>query len=491
LRRLFLTIFLRGRSSRGLQKESAPRSVGSKLALTLMFYGLFGLFACFFVRQPVFALSVYLHGMTFVFIGMFVAASGGEVLFNKEESDILLHRPVTPRALLWAKVGVLVEVSLWLAAAFNLVGLFVGVAAKDGGWLFLPAHALSTILEALFCTGFVVMVYQLCLRWFGRERLEGIMTTAQVLVAIAAVIGGQLVPQLVMRVNFTPGVGLYSWWLCILPPAWFAALDDAFAGQRSPISQMLGALAVAATAAVLWLAFRKLAHNYETGLQVLAETTGTKRRARGGRLSALSRLPLMRWWCRDPVSRASFVLTAAYLLRDRDVKLRVYPGIAPIPMLGTSLLQYSQQWQAADLFRTVPITGPDRISAGVRRAVFCCMTLPALLLFTALVLFFRRNVSDLPLLLPGAIALPVQGLIANLGGKAVPLSQPPEEAKSAGRGILMIGVMLVSMALAGISAWAWADGWFKTFLLVELLIMAGLYAALRTSLASSRWESLE
>src|SRR5215471_2454948 len=87
LRRLFLTVFLRGRSSRGLQKESAPRSVGSKLALTLMFYGLFGMFAFFFVRQPVFALSVYLHGMTFVFVGMFVAASGGEVLFNKEEAD--------------------------------------------------------------------------------------------------------------------------------------------------------------------------------------------------------------------------------------------------------------------------------------------------------------------------------------------------------------------------------------------------------------------
>ena len=133
LRRLFLTLFLRGRSSRGLQKEAAPKSVGSKLALTLVFYALFGLFALFFRGQPVFALSVYLHGMTFVFLGMFVAASAGEVLFNKEEADILLHRPVTPRALLQAKVGVLVQVSLWLAGAFNLCGLVVGVTAPDGG----------------------------------------------------------------------------------------------------------------------------------------------------------------------------------------------------------------------------------------------------------------------------------------------------------------------------------------------------------------------
>ena len=67
LRRLFFTLFLRGRGSRGLQKEAAPKSVGHKLAMTLLFYGLFGLFAFFFSRQSVFALSVYLHSMTFVF----------------------------------------------------------------------------------------------------------------------------------------------------------------------------------------------------------------------------------------------------------------------------------------------------------------------------------------------------------------------------------------------------------------------------------------
>jgi hypothetical protein len=166
-----------------------------------------------------------------------------------------------------------------------------------------------------------------------------------------------------------------------------------------------------------------------------------------------------------------------------------YLGV--IPMLGVSLLQYSQQWQAADLFRAVPIPGPDRISAGVRRAVLCCMTLPVLVFFAALIWFFRRNASELALLLPGIIALPVQGLIANLGGKAVPLSLPPEEAKSAGRGLLMLGVMMASMALAGISAWAWSAGWFKILLLVEFLTMTALYAGLRASLSSSRWESAE
>ena len=91
LRRLFLTLFLRGRGARGLNKQGAPKSIGDKLALTLVFYALFGCMALAFLHQPVFALAAYLHAMTFVFLGMFVASSAGEILFNKEEADILMQ----------------------------------------------------------------------------------------------------------------------------------------------------------------------------------------------------------------------------------------------------------------------------------------------------------------------------------------------------------------------------------------------------------------
>ena len=332
LRRLFLTLFLRGRSSRGLRKESAPKSVGSKLGLTLAFYALFGLFALFFKGQPVFALSVYLHGMTFVFLGMFIAASAGEVLFNKEEADILLHRPVTPRTLLQAKVGVLVEVSLWLAGAFNLGGFIVGVSARDGGWSYPLVHAISTGLEALFCTGCVVLTYQVCLRWFGRERLEGLMTTTQVVVAIAAVAAGQIVPRMIGGFGDKMSGAVNSWWVCLLPPAWFAGLDDAIAGGGVRTSWALAALGVVATSVVLWLAFGTLARDYGAGLQTLNEASvlRPRRRARRRWLDWAVAMPPLSWWLRDSVSRAAFLLTAAYLVRDRDVKLRVYPGLAPM-----------------------------------------------------------------------------------------------------------------------------------------------------------------
>ncbi|HXS69930.1 MAG TPA: hypothetical protein VN761_13880, partial [Candidatus Polarisedimenticolia bacterium] len=42
LRRLFLMLYLRGRSSRGLRLKGAPKSVAKKLALALFIYAMFG-----------------------------------------------------------------------------------------------------------------------------------------------------------------------------------------------------------------------------------------------------------------------------------------------------------------------------------------------------------------------------------------------------------------------------------------------------------------
>jgi hypothetical protein len=524
LRRLFLTLFLRGHSSRGLEQKKAPKSVAQKLFWTLALYALLGMLALIFLGQPVFALAIYLHGMTFMFLGMFIASSAGEILFNKEEADILLHRPVEPRSLLWAKVRVLVEVSLWLACAFNFAGFYVGMAAPDGGLLFPLAHAISTALQAMFCTGCVVMVYQLCLRWFGRERLEGLMTTAQVLISVGAVLSGQVLPQMLARLD-AGSVASAPWWIALLPPAWFAGFDDALVGSGATASWGLFGAGLTATGLVLWLSFGILARDYEIGLQSLNESATTSKKSRSSRrwIDALAQLPPLRWWLRDPVARASFVLSGAYLLRDRDVKLRVYPALAPflimpvffvvnqsndgsggeefgiafagayagiVPMFGLSLLQYSQQWRAADIFRAAPIAGPARISHGARRAVLCFLAVPAILAFGALAWFFQGGVVKLLLLVPGLIAMPVYALMPSLGG-AVPFSQPADNAKATGRGLTMIGTIFIAMALAAVATLTWVGGYFWYFVAAELLVAIALYATLRFRLDRKRWAPLD
>jgi len=533
LRHLFLTLFLRGRSARGLQKSGVPQSVAKKLAWTLVWYAVIGGFALFMLRQSVFGLSLYLHGMTLVFLGMFVATSAGEVLFNQQEADILLHRPVDPRALLWAKIAVLVQVSLWLAGAFNLVGFFVGVQAVGGGWAYPLVHALSTALAALFCTGAVVLSYQLCLRWFGREKLDGLMTTAQVVMAITIVAGAQIVPRLMGQFGDLSRLASDSWWMVLLPPAWFAGLDDALAGQGNVSSWELAGVGLAVTSIILWLAFGKLANNYLAGLQSLGEA-GPAKPAKPGRQRWLARMmvrPPLRWWLRNPVSRASFQLTMAYLLRDRDMKLRVYPGLAPmlvmplvmlwqghdlhgrhgagagaggfgiafvgaylglIPMLAMSMIQYSQHWQAADLFRSAPLAGPGALYHGARRAVLLLLVLPLVAVVGLLAWLLSGGLGvSLLLLLPGILVIPLYALLPGLSGRVMPLSQPTESARAAGRGLRMFGVMFVSMALAGIATFTWYKGWFAPFLLLETGVVAALYFLFRLRVNTTPWPAIE
>ncbi len=529
LGKLFLTLFLRGRAVRGLKKAGVPKSVGWKLKLILGFYAFAGCMALTSLSQPVFTLAIYLHAMTLLFLGTYIASSAGEMLFNKEEADILGHRPVTSKALLRAKIQVLLRMSLWMAGAFNLVGFFVGVAASDGGWFFPVSHAFSTVLQALFCTGSVVLVYQLCLRWFGRERLDTVMTAAQVLMTVGFVVGSQVAPQLIARFGRQMHVQPDAWWMWLLPPAWFAGLDDALAGSHGKGSWAMAVAGVLLTVLVLWLAFGKLAQTYGAGLQAVNEATGSTpgpRKSGRGLLSQLVHAPPLRWWLRDSVSRASFLLATAYLMRDRDTKLRVFPGLAPmlvmplipffsasdnggafsglsilvpfsscylgiLPLVALGLLETSQQWRAAEIFRAAPTPGPASLCHGARVAVMCLLVLPALLLYGVILWLVGIGAKQFALMLPGLILLPVYALIPCLRGHAVPISQPPEGVNAAGRGLRQLVVMFVSLALGGVSLWAFSTGWFVWFLLGEALIAAVVYLLMSRVAASVRWSSLE
>jgi hypothetical protein len=440
-----------------------------------------------------------------------------------------MHRPVPTRSLLWAKVAVLAEVSIWLGMAFNLCGLFVGATAPDGHWWYLPVHALSTALEAFFCTGCVVLSYQLCLRWFGRERLEGMMTLAQIAVSVGAMLISQVVPQFAQYSSKALGSGEgMSLWILLLPPVWFAGLDDALAGSHARSSWALAVLGLVATVIVLWLAFGKLVASYETGLQVLNESRA-RRSTNGGRRRLLDRLldaPPLKWWIRDPSERAAFLLAAAYLIRDRDVKLRIYPSVAPflmmpvifllqditrgpkgpssglgpafaggysgmIPMMAIGLMQYSQHWRAADVFRTAPLPGPAALCRGTRKAVMLLIVVPVVLAMIGLTQLIRPDLQRLWIMVPGLLLLPVLALLPDLRGSDCLLSKPPEDAKSASRGSVMMGAIMVSMLLSGLAIFASATGWLAWLIVAEGVVVAMVYVAMERSLRRAAWSSAE
>jgi hypothetical protein len=487
-------------------------------------YALIGLSVLMSARQDLFFLSMHLHGMTLVFLALFVSASAGEILFSESEPEILLHRPVTASQLLWAKVRVMVEVSLWLALAFNLAGLVLGAVGPYGHLLFPFVHILSTIMAAMFCTGGIVLLYQLCLRLFGRDRLENLMTATQVLLVVSIIGFSQIGPR---TMNMMPGnIDLSSLpkWMFILPPVWFAGFDDALTGHATALSCSLAAFALAVSIGIPWLAVVRLAGSYQSGLQSFSESRPAKPRVPGkvSWLNRLSSLPGLRWVLRDQMVAVGYHLVIAHISRDRDTKLRFYPGLAPIlimpivfiapgagsmdsnfgvalaggylatlPLLAMNLLQFSSHWQASDLFRYAPVPGPGPLVHGLKVAVLTVVGIPALLILGLAVTLVSGSMKDLTMMMPGIIAMPVFAYIAGAFGKTIPFSKPSEEAKSAGRGLSIVGMMMSSFLISGAAIAAEKFGYLTWFLAIELIVAIILCSFFGGMINRLKWPAAE
>jgi len=508
LRRLFLLLFSRGRSSRGLDLKKLRASKGRRALGLFAAFALFGFPSFIAYGHPVAYLAVMQHAMTFLFIGSYVVTVASATMFNADEADVLLHRPVTSEQLIRAKTTVLAIVSVRSALIMNSIGLVLGFFAPDDHKLFWLVHAFSSAESGIFCAAAVVLAYQVCLRKVGREKLERVMTTFQVLIAVFFTMGAQIFPRLMMR-NGGWESALASPWMKLLPPFWFAALDDAVDGSRDPANWGLAVFGIAATVAVSWLAVVRFSKSYDTGMQALSEETKSqvaKPISKSVAVWMKGRAP-WKWFLRDSAAAAAFVLVGTYMTRDRDVKLRLYPSLAPSltlpivmlftlstsssgpnhPMMGVAFvaisgcflastpvqvmmaMRQSPQWQASDVFMLAPTPGPNTVMRGHLVAILTFICLPAF----AICLAITPAIAGwklLPMMIPGAILMPLFAQIGALQKNMLPISVPVDQGASVRAGCLISILMMIGqMVVAALATFAVLYGLFYPFLALEVV----------------------
>ena len=460
----------RGRVARAMGRGGKPRGLIFVLVMYLIVGFMTSLIA--FARIDLFTYTIIIHAMTFFVVGMAITSESGDILFNANESDVLVHRPIHPRTLLLAKTVNLIAFTLILAMALNLFPTFFGLAIR-GAHLWFPAiHLFSMVVLCIFCAAAVVCVYGIIIRFLDREKFDNFAAWSQVAMSILFIGGYQVVPRLLSHFE---GFSLepYAQYLFPLPPAWFAGLDSAAAGDL-PFGALLGLTGLAATAALAYVAIGKLSPSYGEGLAKIAETrSGAPERVRV-RQSRELRNPLLRWWLRDPIELRAFRLAAAYMRRDRDIKLRLYPSLtiflvypvislmdrkgggfsafAPLfmvwmlgmlPYQAMQTLQMSQQHLAADIFAIAPLQSAAPVFHGVRKATIVYLFLPALIVTGLLTGYLNpEGLRSLQLALPGLLAIPLITLAPALTGDYLPLSRPVARGDQSSRSI---GLMLFSM----------------------------------------------
>src|SRR5712692_1672199 len=217
----------RGRVARSMGRGGKPRS----LIFVLVMYAFVGLMTGIAASQlDVFTYTVLVHSMTFFVVGMAVTSESGDILFNANESDVLVHRPIHPRTLLLAKSISLIGFTLVLAGALNLFPTFFGLAARGARFWFPIVHLLSMVLLCVFCAAAVVCTYGLVIRFLDREKFDNFAAWSQVGMSVLFIGGYQVVPRLLQRFA---GLTLepYARYLSPLPPAWFAGIDSWVAGE--------------------------------------------------------------------------------------------------------------------------------------------------------------------------------------------------------------------------------------------------------------------
>lgn len=524
LRSLFWTLLFRGRAAQQAAAHKTKRQLG--LGFTMLIYAGVGILPAMFARNAdAFVFASALHGFTFMFASLSLASSAGTMLFMKEEAEILLHRPVTPQQMLRAKCAVLAGFALMLALALNLAGFVAGLSSKGATWRFIPAHLFSTTLLMLFSAASIVLVYNACLKWFGRDRLDNLLASVQSLLTIVMIFSGQIMPRL-LHLDSIQHLDHVSGWLLALPPMWFGALDALIGGTTLDTSSLWlpAALAVGVTAVTSWLALEKLGNAYGQGLMNLNESAGAARdstKPRGVWLSAIVKMPPLRWWLRDPVEIQSFKLISCYLLRDREVKLRLYPGLAPMLIMplvmlfsgGTGSIETttmtqgfatcflgivslqammflgcSEHWRAAAFFHVAPLAHWTPLFHGSRKAVVFWLSFPVLILQTALLCGLQRSWTPLALSLPAVLFLPTFSLATGLMGQWLPLAKPPEEVKNTAAGCLMMIVsMIAAGVVGGLASWMWYLGHFGIFLVVEAAVMVGASYLMKYLMRDTPW----
>ncbi len=477
------------------------------LVFLLFTYGVMGLLLGLlpFAGTDVFTFSLVIWSATFMMCGMTMVAESSTLLFDPRDNDILGHRPIHPRTLLAARSLGLIALALVLGFALNLVPMFTGLFARGSRAWFPIAHLATLPVMAVFCAGTVVFVYALLARLVSRRAFDTIASWTQVGISVVLVVSYQLVPRLMDRLG-TFRIDSAHPALLALPPTWFAAFSMVMLGIDTGARALtLAVAAVTVTAALAWSANRFLAEGYARQVAALGEASAPEQpapRSRPRREAPMLIGTLLGALIRDPIERGAFRLTRAYLARDRDMRMRIYPSLAlvvvfpvlaildqdraarfgaimTIFMVGTlpatamMTFKMSPHFAAADLFRYAPLRGTAAIFHGVRKAMLFLLVLPALLVSGAILWFGTAERHGLLIALPALMAVPTLSLLDGLAGDYLPLSIAPTSGR---QGAVNVGMMLFGFAclavFAGLAALADAQGWFWHMVGTEVALLA-------------------
>lgn len=495
--------------------------------LRLIMYAFVGIMVgqAMLVTSSVLVSMTIVHAFLMVMVAMSLIADYSSILLETTDAAILLPRPVTPRTVLVAR---LVHVCVYLGTmtlSLALCPMIIGTIKLNA--LFLPVFVVTLIGSVVIVVTVVSMFYLMAARFTDVERFRDLILYAQIGMTVLFIGGYQVLPRLI-NMRSLRNVNIEGrLWTYFFPPAWLAGPLDLAAGNWRTPQLILTGLACLIPAVSFGLVVRVLAPGFHRLLARPEQARPAARPIGGGSSvrSAIVRV-LGRAVARDRIERAAFELIWQVSSRDRQFKLRTYPGVAFALIFGLAYafsnvkggfveglaslaqtqkhllllymacvmapsamihLRFSDQYQAAWIFRSLPVARPGQIMSAGLKVVFIRFVLPAfcVVAIVTLGIWGTRIATDVVV---AACAVTFVVLLAGrLFARAIPFAEKFGAREGSGqffKSILMLGLP------AGLGGLHYLCVSQRILLLPAIPVLLAAAGLLARSYARTDWDSV-
>lgn len=457
--------------------QNTKKKEGNQFLKSLWIYVLYGLTLVPFVflgDNYLFQISI-ITGIAMFILSTSMISDFSSVLLDVRDKVILNTKPVNNRTINAAKFLHIAIYLTLLTGAFIAIPAIVFLFTK--GFIYFLLFLIEIILIDLLILAFTALIYMVVLRFFDGEKLKDIINYAQILLAVAVVIGYQIIIRLFDFVDFEY-VYDFSWWHVLLPPVWFGAPFELVLNQNYSSEIILLSLFALLGPIVSIFLYYVLMPSFERNLQKLMEESSTKSKKKW----TLNDL-IEKFICFSREERIFYRFSSIMISRERDFKLKVYPSVGmslvfPIIFLFNNLssqtleelgqgrsfltiyfsniivgtvvymLQFSAKYKGAWIFQTTPIQKHAIVYSATLKAVFVKLYLPIVLVLAVLYIwvFSFRILPDLAVVVVSALLQLLISYKMFNNGK-YPFTEPIETAQQGGG---PAGKIFVLMLIVGV-----------------------------------------
>lgn len=409
-------------NTQGRTSKKALKNQDWVSILVFFFIGLFFIGPLLIFQEKSTGFTLYFAGWM-VMLAMTLITDFTEVLIDIRDNYILLPKPINDRTL---TISRLLHIGIYLS---KLVIAFVLPAAVfiavKYGFLGLIIFGLQIVLGLVFVIFLVNLIYLLILRISTPQKFKEILNYLQIGFTVTIFSAYYLLPQLVNLEDYENANILLSPFVVFSPPSWLAGLWSLIIdGNSSLVVLILSALAIGTPFICGWLILHVLTKTFNQKLVAITQGgSGEERKSnkasKPGRVEQSSWMQrLADWICNNEAEKAAFKWSWRLTARNRDYKLRVYPGFGMVPaffvyfalngegslqerlaalpesssyllliyfcflLLTTPLMssQYSSKQIASWIFHASPLKEPGWILSGTAKAIVSKFFLPTYLL---------------------------------------------------------------------------------------------------------------